>query len=66
MDSLKLCPIFDHIKSQQTISYKIHVPDKVKGNKASCAVCTMAMQVVKFSNGEYRVFKLDMREIKHL
>ena len=46
MDSLKLCPMFDHIKSQQTISYKTHVPGKVKGRETKVLLqCALSLYV---------------------
>ena len=46
MDSLKLCTMFDHIKSQQTISYKTHVPGKVKGRESKVLLqCALSLYV---------------------
>ena len=46
MDSLKLCTMFDHIKSQRTISYKTHVPGKVKGRESKVLVqCALSLYV---------------------
>ena len=46
MDSLKLCTMFDHIKSQQTISYKTHVLGKVKERETKVLLqCALTLYV---------------------